>query len=469
MTPPLMHGRAEEIQQLNEAASRAAAGNPQFVVLYGRRRTGKTFLLRRFLEQYDPDVGAYHACSYLSPTEELGTLLASPALAERVTIDLDASLDDQLNAIATAAQDQLLIVVLDEIPYLIEGSDRFPAALQKLWDRITDTSSRLMLVLTGSSIATMTKVVSSGGPLFMRPTKLMQLHPFNFATSASFLGVTSDSPRNEQRAVVEARAACGGYPLLLSRWDISKTGIHNVRALASNPLDPLVAMSSVLLLDLPDARGIKSTLTAIGRGVHKHSEIQSRADQRIDSALSTLQLGGYVTAETPIGTKEEKARQRKIYRIADEHLLFYFAMIDPYRQLFEASQGASVLEGSTPRWNSLVEATFERDARSDAVGMVQKGIVPHDTLVGQWWTDRPIQAQIDVVGVNARSGAWVLAGEAKWVPRFGTHEMKRLERAISVAGPQANNCQKAIWVPQTDVVEESSRAGILIRSLSDFF
>jgi uncharacterized protein len=464
----LFHGRTAELASLHEGAQRARKGNPQLVVMYGRRRTGKTYLLQQFLSEVDVSDGAYHACSYRAPADEMASLVAAPAISSRITHRHHESLDDYFDDLEVAAKDRLLVVVVDELPYLIEGLERFPAALQKFWDRLITTKSHLMLVLTGSAISTMTNVVSSGGPLYMRPTKLMRLEPFDFSTSASFLGVSAESSDADLRSVVEARSACGGYPLLLDRWDIRKSADQNLLELAGDPLGPLVSMSSVLLLDLPDARGIRTSLSMIGRGVHKHSEIQSKADQRVDSALTTLVAGGYVRTHVPIGSKEDRSPGRKLYRIADEHLLFYFAIVDPFRQLFEANQGRAVLAGSASRWATLVQATFERDARQAAVQLVEKAVLPAGAVVGEWWTDRPEQAQVDIVGLNVQNGDWAFAGEVKWVGRFGTHDLRRFERGLTLAGPIASTARRSVWVPLTEALDIPTGEDLRAFSLRDF-
>ena len=465
---PMMHGRTAELAALHRHAEVARSGKPQLVVLYGRRRVGKTFLLRRFLEQLDPAEGAYHACSYLSPTAELAAVLEEPALRTRHPVAPGETFGDYLDAIAESARDRLLVVTLDEFPYLLGADDHVVAAMQRFWDRIAETNTRLLLIITGSAISTMTRIVSSRGPLFARPTSLLQLHPFDFTTSASFLGVDTESAPQRQRAVLEARTACGGYPLLLERWNLDASAEQNLTALAAGPLDPLVAMSNVLLLDLPDARGVRSTLAAIGRGVHKHGEIQSRTDQRIDAALSTLISGGFVQSVQPIGSKEEKGA-RKQYRIADEHLLFSFAIIDPYRQLFEANQGDAVLAGSTTRWRSLVEAAFEREARDHALRLVRSGSLEAPTAVGEWWATSPKQCQIDVVGIDTMTGDWRFAGEAKWVKRFGTNDLRLFEDSVRLAGPIGANARRIVWVPDASALTLPTGSVITTFTLRDLF
>ena len=468
--PRPLHGRTAELAELHRLAGLARSGSPQLVVLFGRRRVGKTFLLRRFLEQLDPAETAYHGCTYLSADEEMRTLLAEPAIASRVdTLLASETFAEGLARLADAAADRLLVVAIDEMPYLLGGDDHVVAAIQQLWDRMVEKPTKLLLILTGSSISTMTRVVSSRGALFARPTKLMQLQPFDFPTSASFLGIDSESPPEQRRAVLEARAACGGYPLLLDRWDVNASADQNLRTMAGGPLDPLIAMSSVLLLDLPDARGVRSVLTAIGRGVHKHGEIQSRADQRIDAALSTLTAGGFVRSVQPIGSKEQKGA-RKLYRIADEHLRFYFAIVDPYRQLFEADQGVAVLAGSQARWATLVQAMFESDARDHAVRLTREGAFGAPLVVGEWWlSNRQQQTQIDVVGIDPMSGSWRLAGEVKWVARFGANDLRHLDEAFRLAGPVAVGAERRIWVPSPDVVTIPSGMTVRVHTLADFF
>lgn len=452
-----LHGRAAELSKLDRCVQSARNGDPQLVVLFGRRRVGKTFLLHHALARLSPGESAYHACSYLSVSDELASLWNEMRASGRVGPEEPApkDLDSFLAKAAELAKEQLLVVALDEFPYLIQTSKRIPAAVQRFWDRLQSTNQRtkLVIVLTGSAVSTMSKVIASGGPLFERPTLLIRLDPFDLPTSASFLGITLDSSPSELRAVVEARAACGGYPLLLRKWNIDLPGTENLRLLATDPLAPLVTMSSVLLLDLPDDRGLRATLGAIGRGFHKQSDIQNLTDQRVDAAISILEGGGFVLPHVSAGEKAAKGASRKVFRIADAHLRFYFAMIEPYRQLIEAGQGTAVLSASNERWVSVVAQTFEADVRASAVRMVSDGRLPEGLLIDEWWTDRPTQAQLDVVAIDGASGEWRFAGEAKWTNRFSGHELRAFEKNLAAAGNRALNVRRAIWVGDRSVVD----------------
>jgi uncharacterized protein len=453
-----LHGRTSEIRTLESSFERARAGEPQLVVLFGRRRVGKTFLLQHVLNRLaDAAEGVYHACSYLAISGELASIWNGLRSTGRVPSDEPPpiDIDSFLDAMARLSEDRLLVVMLDEAPYLIETSDRVPAAIQRFWDRLATTGRRckLVIVLTGSAVSTMTTVISSGGPLFGRPTEVIRLDPFDLPTSASFMNINEDSPPNQLAALIEARAACDGYPLLLRQWDVSKTAPENLANLAIDPFSPLVNMASVLLLDLPDDRGLRSSLTAIGRGVHKHSEIQNLADQRVDAALSTLQAGGFVVAHVSIDDTAQRSSRRRLFRIGDAHLRFYFGMIEPYRQLIEAGQGNAVLTASTQRWAGLVANTFEIEARAHATRMVRDGQLPNGLLIGEWWTDRPQQAQIDVVACNGSSGEWIVVGEAKWTNRFSGNEIRNFERNLSCAGAKVGAAKRMVWVGSRDVVD----------------
>ena len=119
-------------------------------------------------------------------------------------------------------------------------------------------------------------------------------------------------------------------------------------------------------------------------------------------------------------------------------------MIEPNRQLIESGQGAAVFQSKTQEWKSVVAKTFEMQARVHATQLVASGILDHEMLIGPWWTNRPEQVELDVVGVS--KGRWKLVGEAKWSERFGQSELRRFERNLAKCGDRAEQAQRHLWL-----------------------
>lgn len=452
-----LHGRSVELTTLVSRLAMAHAGRPQMVVMFGRRRVGKSFLLQHLGEQPDKsDIHAYYAATRESAAAQRQQLAQGLETSGAGPVNSE-SWDSLLDAVLNETREHSVTLLLDEVPYLMESDRSFGTVLQRFWDRVVHTGSaaRLMIVLTGSAISTMSSVISSGGPLFERPTELLRLDPFDLPTAASFLGF----PPAEQ--LIEIQAACGGYPLLLRRWDLAADTRTNLLRLAGDPTGALASNASVLLLDLPDSGGHHRTLAAIGRGATRHNEITSHAGQEIDRALSVLIRSGFVLRRVAVGERNAETH----YQVGDGYLRFWFRIIERNLQYIEGGQGEAVIRRTEPAWKAHVADTFEHEARQHAIRLQRTGGLP-DGIVGDWWTNRPRQAQVDVVITDGPQ--WTLAGEVKWTERFGVNDLRRFEQHLETASTRSAHAALAVWSKgEVDEAVKSLRPGIRIFRPSD--
>jgi uncharacterized protein len=432
-----LHGRQPEFESLLDATQHdRGAHHARLVVLFGRRRVGKTFLLQHVREHLRQQ-GARAA--YVSATRE-----AAGAQLQRFADAIEIETGHRPSTVgwpsfwadvAAIAEAAPLTLFLDEVPYLIESDKSWPSVLQAAWDAIrhAGASARLTLVLTGSAISTMLNLVSSRGALFERPDLLIRLDPFDLPTATSFLRTTSPI------SAIEAFTACDGYPLLLQRWDPAASAARNLLRLAGDPMGALATNASTLLLDLGETDTMHRVLGAIGRGANKLSEINARAGQRPERPLAVLERSGLVHRAHPVGDNSPKAAK---LRIGDNYLRFWFAMVEQNLQLIDGGQGAAVLRSQVPQWENLVADVFEREARSHAVRLADG-----EAEVGEWWTDRPAQAQIDVVEYSGNR--WLRVGEVKWKPAFTLADFRRFQRHLQVAGNRATDVRLAVWAKES--------------------
>jgi uncharacterized protein len=157
-----------------------------------------------------------------------------------------------------------LAVVVDEVAYLAEVNSAFASILQAAWDRHTVRPQRrepLVLILTGSAIGVVRSLLDAGGPLFRRASWEHRLDPLRLPAVTGFF---PDSPADR---VVEAYAACGGFPLYLQAWDVDRRTEENLLRLAATPGAILLEDApSVVRDEIGDVTGFARVLTAIGLG-----------------------------------------------------------------------------------------------------------------------------------------------------------------------------------------------------------
>lgn len=421
-------GRDAELTQLEAAWTRAQTGQPQLVVLWGRRRVGKTFLLSHFVQ-------GRRAVFFGATQQAEGVELRR--FAEAVARDLGADALDlasggfatweaALRFVAASAAQQPLIVVMDEVPYLASSTKGFASIVQVVWDHLRP-GTQLMLVLTGSAVGTIESMLGPGGALRGRPTLAMRLDPLDPVRARAFL------PRLAAAPFLEAYAACGGYPLHLRRWYADVGTDANLLRLAGTPGGLLFEDAlGILREELPDAGGYPRILAAIGRGRTRASEIANEAAQRIEHPLDVLVRAGFVRRSVSLGAPR---RARPIYEIDDSYLAFWFGVLYSDADQINAGQGRAVLRRRREQWQKHLGWVFEELARDHARRLVAAGELPDDIVVGRWWTTSGPSVEVDVLGMRGTRS--VLLGEARWQSRpLGQRDVAQLiAKAAAVPRP----------------------------------
>jgi len=291
--------RAPEWARLEGAWSAAQRGEPQLVLVWGRRRVGKTFLLSHFVQRKR---AVFFGATQQAEAVELRRVAESVRrdLGDRVA-DLAggafANWEAAFRFFGALAADDALMVVLDEVPYLTRSTPGFASIVQAVWDHLP-RGTRLLLVLTGSAIGTMEAMRGAQGALRGRPTDSIRLDPLDPWNARLFL------PRLAAARFLEAYAACGGYPLHLAAWDPSASTERNLASLAGNAGGILLEDAAAILSEeLGERGGYARILAAIGRGRTRYAEIAAEAGREAR------------WQRAPIGRRNLEQLQRKGARV----------------------------------------------------------------------------------------------------------------------------------------------------------
>lgn len=436
--------RATERRRLDQALTAALDGRPQLVVVWGRRRVGKTFLLHHFLRSLPKDVRTlYHGATEQAPEVELRRLADSvardlgPDAAARTGGGF-TSWEAALTYLAALATDAPLVVVMDEVPYLARAAEGFATVVQAIWDRITaePLSRRFMLVLAGSAVGTMEHLLGSTGALHRRPTLELRMEPVSVREARQFLPSSLTA-----EGVIEAYAACGGYPLHLLAWQAGTSLSENLEHLAGTPGGLLLEDAPAMLREeLMHVAGAYRVLAAVGRGRTHYNEIRNDAGQRIERQLETLASARFLRTERPVGAPK---RAPPLHQISDPYLRFWFSVLYANAGLIEGGQGRAALAAADGEWRRHVAWVFEEAAREHAVRLIQAGRLPGDMLIGRWWS-RTGQVEIDVLGLRGKQ--WGLIGEAKWSRHpVGLGDMSQLVEKGAHGPEPAGQSIYAFW------------------------
>lgn len=400
--------REGELAWLEE---RHASGQAEFLVLYGRRRIGKSALLREFGRG---KAHVYFVASQVREPDNLDQFREALAAARPDPL-LDSlrfnSWDAALAYLTRLAEKERFVVVLDEFPYLCQDNPALPSLLQRWWDT-AGKSSRLKLVLCGSQIGFMERdVLAERSPLFGRRTGQSQLGPLLPWDAARFL---SDWSARDQ---LTAFGIFGGVPAYLERVNPDETLKANLLREALRPQGFLYDEVHFLLrTELTQITTYLSILKAVAGGATRITEIASRAGIPATAAsryLTTLRELGLVRRDVPFTERHPEKSKRGLYFVADPFVGFWCRFILPHQSLIQAGQGATVWrEFIRPQLDTHLGPAFEEVCRQYVLHRwaVTHGATP--IRVGRVWAaDHDLDVVAELADGRARP---LLIGECKW-------------------------------------------------------
>jgi len=401
--------RQAELSFLNSILERKRPTVAQFILLYGRRRVGKTVLLRHWAERS----GVPH--TYWAAEKEPAALqrrklyarILGVAPAQAPTFD---SWADCWQAIAAFLADRRHILILDEFTYAVDSDPAMLSSLQHAWDQRFKLS-QAVLVLCGSHIHTMETLQTRQSPLFGRLTGQWHLQPLPFATLREFL---PDWPAEER---VAAYAVAGGVPAYLEWLDPDRSLSDNIRDVILAPGSMFVAEPSFLLYDEVREPGTHlAILKAIGAGNHTLSDISNAAlvsKAHLSAYLARLRELRLVERRLPVTVPPNRRRRSRSgrYHLRDPYFRFYFRFLAPHQDDL-TYRPEQVLPRIREGLRAFVGMTaFEELSRQWVADQGRAGELPFEVReVGSHWSRR---VQVDVVAVNWTDHA-ILLGEVKW-------------------------------------------------------
>lgn len=416
------HGRTRELAVLER---QWAAPGAAFVPVYGRRRVGKTELLRHFAAKHRAVfyVGkvAPAALQLKEFLEEAARGLGEPLLAEAAVDSWKRALELVVSRWKGPGK---LVLVLDEFQWTVGASPELPSVLQALWDGGWKRGGKVMLVLCGSYVGFMERdVLGEQSPLFGRRTAQIHLKPFPFHEARRF----------HPQASIEQQAltwfVTGGVAWYLSLFDGRASFRQNVERQLLDEYAPLFREPEFLLREeLRDVAPFHAVLMAIAGGAHTPRTIAQAAkvpERNLHYTLETLISLGYVSRRWPL--TGERPRRTDVRFVLDDALLrFWFRFLFPHvSQLVRLEPHRAWERLVEPQLDAWAGGCFERLCREALPGLLEAEGVKADTEVGSYWSR---EVEIDVVGV--RSDAVTELGECKWGPVTAAELTRQLEQKV---------------------------------------
>ncbi|MCL2150084.1 MAG: ATP-binding protein [Dehalococcoidia bacterium] len=402
-------GRHDEIQFLED---RYRAEGGQLVVLYGRRRIGKTETLRKFCEGKDV---VFYTCTE-SPDE-----LQLIAFSERVLqkelpavpyIRRFADWGQAFGGIAEFPSDRKRLLVIDEFPYMVRGNAAIPSILQKTWDEgLRDKN--VMIVLCGSAMSVIEKeILAEKNPLYGRASGILKMNEMTFYEAIQF--VPNFSPLDK----ITTYAVLGGIPHYLKQFDDALPLGENIcKNILSRGSALYNEVEFLMRQELRETAIYNAIIGAVAlgntklNGIHQKTQIEKT---KISVYLKNLIDLKILDREFPVADspKEQANIQRGLYQVADNFFRFWYAFVFPNLTELEAGDARGIWEYVVePALNEYTSRIFEDICRQYLRVQNRKNALPfYFTKIGRWWDQKN---EVDIMATDAKRRSFLL-GECKY-------------------------------------------------------
>lgn len=428
----MFYCRENELFELNK---RYQNGKFECVVVYGRRRVGKTSLLQEFCKD-KPTI--FFSALNATAAENLEAL--SKAIYEKDHPDATIaptyrSFDDAFADITRMAKDERIVFVIDEYPYLAKADKSISSRLQHIIDHVWQDSS-IYLVLCGSSMSFMEyQVLGYESPLYGRRTAQFKIQALTYREMIAF----HPELTAEEQALVYG--ITGGIPHYINKLGITTTVdaalLENLFNSASYLFEE---PENLLKQELREPAFYNSTIAAIAGGASHSNEIATKVG--LETAVCAKYLKvlldlGILKKETPI---TEKAGKKTIYVIGDNFFRFWYRFVPQNMSAISTGRMQRVYEQGVKKYfHDYMGLVFEQMCREYLLRYDETTPVLLSE-VGQWWgTDARArrEVQIDIVGKPVEGDAYII-GSCKYKNEpVGVDELELLMHYASVFGKGA--------------------------------
>ena len=421
--------RDEELRKLNK---RYENGKFECVVIYGRRRVGKTALINEFCKD-KPTI--FFSALNTTGKENLEALSKAIMSFERPNAESSpefTTYDAALDELTALSKEQRIVFVIDEYPYLAKAKPAISAMLQHIIDHKW-TDSQMYLILCGSSMSFMeSQVLGKESPLYGRRTAQFKIMPLDYKETA----VVHPNLSEEDNALIYG--ITGGVPHYINKLDVRDSVDE---ALMENLFDRSSYLyeepANLLKQELREPAIYNSVITAIAGGASKANEIATKVG--LESAFCAKYLKvlldlGILKKETPI---TEKAGRKTVYAIGDNFFRFWYRFVPQNASAITAGRSDKI-------YDSVIKRHF-----SDYMGLVYEQMCKEYLFlyaedlpiilsdIGQWWGNdakEKKEVQIDIVGTPVEGKEYII-GSCKYRNEpIGTDELELLKHYADVFG-----------------------------------
>ena len=423
------YGRTEELKKLNR---RYAGDQFECIVIYGRRRVGKTALINEFCKD-KPTI--FFSALNTTGKENLAAFSKVIWNYERPGMEnlpLFPDYDAAFAELTALTQKKRIVVVIDEFPYLAKAAPAVSAMLQHLIDHKWN-DSKMFLILCGSSMSFMEhQVLGQESPLYGRRTGQFKIEPMDYRETAVFHPELSHT----DNALIYG--ITGGIPHYINKLDV-RSSIDD--ALLENFFDRSAYLyeepANLLKQELREPAIYNAIIKAIADGASRSNEIVTKVGE--DSSvvvkyLKTLTDLGIVRRETPI---TEKPGRKTVYLLEDNFFRFWYRFVPNNVSAIDSGRIVKTYAHAVkPHFSDYMGLVFEKMCK-DYLLYYAKDLPVELNEIGQWWGTDPVQKkqlQIDIVGTPAEGRSYLIGSCKYRSEKIGLDELELLHGYAAAFG-----------------------------------
>lgn len=433
MAKTTFKGRTAELKLLDELWQLPRS---TLLILYGRRRVGKTRLLTHWLNRHD-GASLYWVAEPTSAYDQLRSF--SQALYNFAHPETPAPLEftyatweQAFQQLAKMSEERRLAIFIDEVTYLIDVDPKIVGILQKAWDHFL-SDANLLIALSGSQMGMMQKqILSYQAPLYGRASAQLQLPPLPYHVTAQFFPHYSAAER------VAVYGIFGGIPAYWERLDPEADLYENIQSqlLTSNSL--MQEEPRLLLQDfLTDPYNYVSIMRAIAHGANTQSAIGKRtglSQGHVSKYLGVLRDTGFVERQVPVTESLDTSRRGR-YFVTDPYLRFYYRFLSTHQAQLAMGAQQKTLALIQESLNEFIEQNTWRELCRDWLALAsQAGILPFDleTIGGAWTRTQ----EAGLAAIDRRTNRMIL-GDCFWTDQpVGRADLQSLVRRTNALLPK---------------------------------
>ncbi len=460
MNEPII-GREKEIAILE---SRLCSQFAEFIAVYGRRRVGKTYLIKQFFSKRDVILFEQTGLNKgnLKAQLEIFAESLSKAFYNGVRMTTPKNWMDALHQLTLSIdmyRDKQVVIFFDELPWLVARKSGFLVALEHFWNVYWTYRKKLKLVVCGSAASWMLEnLIYNKGGLHNRITARIRLQPFNLCETKKYLRYLGVNLNNQQ--ILQIYMAMGGIPHYLKEISKGLSAAQNINEICFQKDGLLFDEFDMLfhsLYEEPETYvNIIRTIAKKPKGISRKELIKAikiTEGGYLTTKLKSLEEAGFIGSFTPLN----KATKGVYYRVMDEYVLFYLEWIEPFREVMKKAITSDIhyweLAIKKPAWQTWVGQAFETVCLKHANTIRKKLNIGHIwSICGDWQyhlekNSKERGAQIDLV--FEREDECTTLCEIKYSdkPYIITKEYKeQLRKKEAIYKEKARSRKQIFWV-----------------------